>query len=61
VEDGRVRRDGGRGVQQPPDGAGEVALEAPDGFAAALAFGLFAREIGGGLRVEAALGDGEAV
>ena len=55
--------DGGRGVglEQVPDAAGEVALEAADGFAAGLALGLFAGEVGGGLGVQAALGDGEAM
>ena len=55
--------DGGRGVglEEVPDAAGEVALEAADGFAAGLAFGLAAGEVGGALGVQAALGDGEAV
>ena len=55
--------DGGRGVglEEVPDAAGEVALEAADGFAAGLAFGLSAGEVGGGLGVQAAFGDGEAV
>jgi hypothetical protein len=44
-----------------PDAAGEVALEAADGFAARLAVGLLAIEVGGGLGIEAAFGDGQAV
>src|SRR3954467_15799954 len=60
---GSVGGDGGRGVglEEVPDAAGEVALEAADGFAAGLAFGLAAGEVGGGVRIEAALGDGQAV
>ena len=42
-------------LEQVPDAAGEVALEAADGFAAGLAVGLFAREVGGGLGVQGAL------
>src|SRR5204863_7375514 len=55
--------DGGRGVglKQVPDAAGEVALEAADRFAPALAFGLFAGEVGDRLGVQAALGDRESV
>src|SRR5436190_23991358 len=55
--------DGGRwvGLEEVPDAADEVALEAADGLAAGLALGLSAREVGGGLGVEASLGDGEAV
>src|SRR5215207_267789 len=55
--------DGGRGVglEQVPDAAGEVALEAADGFAAGLAVGLLAGEVGGGLGVQTALGDRQAV
>src|SRR3954468_2573095 len=48
-------------LEESPNAAGEVALEAAQGFAAGLAVGLLAREVGGGLRVQAALGDGEAV
>jgi len=44
-----------------PDAAGEVALEAADRFAAGLALGLPAREVGGGLGVQAPLADGEAM
>src|SRR4051794_21852315 len=59
----RAGGDGGLGVglEEVPDSAGEVALEAADGFAAGLAFGLAAGQVGGGLGIEAALGDGEAV
>src|SRR3954447_7401825 len=55
--------DGGRGVslEQVPDAAGEVALEAADGFAAGLAVGLPARGGGGRFGVDAAFGDREAV
>ena len=44
---------GGRGVglEELPDAAGEVALEAAQRFAAGLAFGLLAGEVGGGLGV----------
>ena len=52
---------GGWGLQEPEDAAGEVAFEAAQGFAAALAVGLFASEVGGGVRVQAGFGDGEAV
>jgi hypothetical protein len=48
-------------LEEVPDAACEVALEAADCFAAALAFGLSTGEIGGGVGVEASLGDGEAV
>src|SRR3954451_10538175 len=48
-------------LEESPDAAGEVALEAAQGFAAGLAFGLLAREVGGGLGIETALADGEAV
>src|SRR3954453_12277704 len=55
--------DGGVGgwLEEVPDAAGEVALEAADGLAAGLAFGLAAGEGGGALGVHAAFGDGEAV
>src|SRR4051812_9095085 len=60
---GSVGGDGGRGVglEEVPDASGEVALEAADGFAAGFAFGLAAGEGGGGLGVDAAFGDGQAV
>jgi len=48
-------------LEEVPDAAGEMALEAPQRFAAALALGLTAGEIVGGGGVEASLGDGEAV
>src|SRR3954447_53477 len=49
---GGVGGDGGRGIglEQVPDAASEVALEAADGFAAGLAFGFGAGGGGGGLR-----------
>ena len=53
--------DGGAALEEVPDAAGEVALEAADGFAGALAFGSFAVEVGAGLRVAAGAGDGDAV
>ena len=49
------------GLEQVPDAACEVAFEAANRFAAAFAFGLFAGEVGGGVGVEAALREGEAV
>jgi hypothetical protein len=48
-------------LEKVPDAAGEVALETAHCFAAALAFGLSTGKIGGGVGVEAFLGDGEAV
>lgn len=51
----------GRGLEEVPDAAREVALEAAHRFAAALAFGLSTGKIGGGVGVEASLGDGKAV
>ena len=51
---------GGR-LEQVPDAAGEVALEAADGFAGALAFGAFAGDVVAGLGVAARAGDGDAV
>jgi hypothetical protein len=44
-----------------PEAAGEVALEAADGFAGALAFGSFAVQVGAGLGVAAGAGDGDAM
>src|SRR4051794_22420037 len=60
---GSVGRDGGLGVglEEVPDAAGEVALEAADGFEAGLAFGLAAGEVSGGLGIQAALGDSQAM
>src|SRR4051795_4068906 len=53
--------EGTRGrLQELPDAAGEVALGAAQGFAAGLAVGLLAREVGGGWG-RGALSDGEAV
>src|SRR4051794_19736837 len=49
------------GLEEMPDASGEVALEAADGFAGALAFGSFAVEVGAGLGVAAGAGDGDAV
>src|SRR4051794_23557458 len=43
------------------DAAGEVALEAADGFGGALAFGAFAVEVGARLGVAARPRDGDAV
>src|SRR3954454_22844544 len=51
----------GRGLEELPAAAGEVALEAAQRFAAGLAFGLLACEVGGGLGIGSALADGEAV
>jgi hypothetical protein len=48
----------GQGVE---DGSGEVAFEAAQGVHAALALGLFAREVVAGGRVQASLVDGRAV
>ena len=48
-------------AQDVPDAACEVALEAAQRLHAGLAFGLFAGEVGGGVRAPAALVDGEAV
>src|SRR5512133_3396560 len=49
------------GLEQAPEAAGEVALEAADGFFGALAFGAFARDVVLGLGVAAQAGDGDAV
>ena len=43
------------------DGAGELAFEAAECFAAALALGLFALEVSLGWWMDAALGDGDSV
>ena len=48
-------------AQQLPDAAGEVALEAADGVAVGLAFGLLARDVVRVSRVAAGAGDGDAV
>src|SRR5688500_16891510 len=52
---------GGARFEGVEDDAGELALQAADGFAAALAFGLFAFEVGAGGWVDARLGDRDAV
>jgi len=43
------------------DRSSELSFQAAEGFAAALALGLFAFEIGACGRVDAALGDGDPV
>jgi hypothetical protein len=48
-------------LKESEDAAGEVAFEAAQRFAATLAVGLLASEVGGGVGVQAAFGDGEAV
>ena len=52
-------RDGA--LEEVPDAAGEVALEAADGFLGALAFGAFAGDVVLRLGVAAQPGDGDAV
>ena len=52
---------GGARFQRVEDGAGELSFEAADRFAFALAFGLFAFEVGACWWVDAALGDRDAV
>jgi hypothetical protein len=47
--------------QELPDAAGEVSLEAADGFAVGLAFGGLAGDVVAGLGVAAGPGDGDAV
>src|SRR5215211_1487120 len=49
------------GLEQVPEAAGEVALEAADGFFGALALGAFAGDVVLGLGVAAQAGDGDAV
>src|SRR5688572_11453125 len=56
-----MSRTGWGGLEEVPDAAGEVAFEAADGFAGALAFGSFAVQVGAGLGVAAGAGDGDAV
>src|SRR3954451_11587510 len=52
----------GRGrLEQVPDAAGEMALEAADGVAVGLAFGAFACDVGLGLGVATRACDGDAV
>ena len=48
-------------LEEVPDAAGEVALEAADGFAGGLAFGAFAGDVVLGFGVAARAGDGDAV
>src|SRR3954453_18559975 len=48
-------------LEQVPDAAGEVALEAADGFFGAFAFGAFAGDVVLGLGVAAQARDGDAV
>jgi hypothetical protein len=48
-------------LEEVPEAASEVALEAADGFFGALAFGAFAGDVGLGLGVAAGAGDGDAV
>jgi len=48
-------------LQEVPDAAGEVALEAADGFAGGLAFVSFAVEVGPGFGVAAGAGDRDPV
>ncbi len=57
-ESGRAR---GRGLEQSPDVAGEVALEAADRFAGALAFAASAVDVVARLGVAARAGDDDAV
>ena len=47
--------------EELPDAAGEIALEAAQCFASCLSFGLFAREVGGGVGIVESFGDREAV
>jgi hypothetical protein len=49
------------GLEEVPEAAGEVALEAADGFFGALAFGAFAGNVVLGLGVAAQAGDGDAM
>jgi hypothetical protein len=51
----------GPGFEGVEDDAGELAFEAADRFAAALAFGLFAFEVGARGRMDACLGDSDPV
>jgi hypothetical protein len=52
---------GGVGLEEVPEAAGEVALEAADGFFGALAFCAFAGDVVLCLGVAAQAGDGDAV
>jgi len=48
------------GAEEFPDAAGEVAFDARSASLRHLAFGLFAREVGGGVGIPVGLVDGEA-
>ena len=48
-------------MEEVPDATGEVAFEAADGFASALAFGLLAFDVGLGFGVAAGAGDRDPV
>ena len=52
---------GAAGLEQVPEAAGEVALEAADGFCGAVAFGALAGDVVLGFGVAAQAGDGDAV
>src|SRR5919202_4763963 len=56
-----LERSGRGGLEQVPDAAGEVALEAADGLGAGLALGALARDVGLRLGVAAQACDGDAV
>ena len=58
---GRPRRWRSGGVEDSPDVAGEVTLEAADRFSLALAFGVLALEVGASGRVGACAGEGDDV
>src|SRR3954470_21565267 len=57
----RLVRGGRVGLEQVPEAAGEVALEAADGFFGALAFGALAGDVVLGFGMAAQAGDGDAV
>src|SRR5687768_12507999 len=50
-----------RRLQEPEDAASEIALEAAQRFAAVLAFGALARDVGGGRGIQPRSRDGEAM
>jgi hypothetical protein len=56
-----VSRGGSAALKQVPEAAGEVALEAADGFLGAFAFGAFAGDVVLGFGVAAQAGDGDAM
>src|SRR5512133_1699908 len=58
---GGGRGGGVGGLEEVPDAAGEVALEAPERFAVGLALGAFAGEVVARVGVAAGAGDGDAV